>query len=148
MGEVQTDQEILELAIAREQQAHDLYILLAEQLDNMEVSAVFEDLGREELEHRAKLEFEYIKTGRVLPDIQPTKLSVEAVFGDSGEQIDYGDILRFAIDKEEVSFRLYVTLIAQVQDHASKETLLALAEEEVKHKLRFETEYENLLEQG
>ncbi len=33
-------------------------------------------------------------------------------------------------------------------DEESKEVLLALAEEEVKHKLRFETEYDTLMKKG
>jgi len=148
MGEVQTDQEILELAIAREQQAHDLFMSLAEQVDGIEIAAIFEDLAREELEHKAKLELEYMKTGRVLPKIQPAKLSLEVIFNDKSVQMTYKDILQFGIDKEEASFRLYVALAAQAHDQVSKETLLAIAQEEVKHKLRFETEYDKLLGQS
>jgi len=39
-----------------------------------------------------------------------------------------------------------VNLLPGVEDEQSRELLLALAEEEVKHKLRFQTEYELLLE--
>jgi len=38
-----------------------------------------------------------------------------------------------------------LTGIASVQDEESREVLLVIAEEEVKHKLRFETEYDLLL---
>ena len=47
-------------------------------------------------------------------------------------------------EKEEAAFRTYVHLVANVHDEESREVLLALAEEEVKHKLRFETEYNEL----
>ncbi|MGD9109771.1 MAG: ferritin family protein [Phycisphaerales bacterium] len=148
MEEVQTDQEILELAIAREQQAYDLFMSMAEQVDNVEIAAILENLAHEELEHKSKLELEYMKTGRVLPDTQPAKFSIEVVSNDKNIQMSYEDILQFGMDKEEASFRLYVALAAQTRDQASKEIFLALAQEEVKHKLWFETEYDKLLERS
>jgi rubrerythrin len=59
--------------------------------------------------------------------------------------MDYKDMLLLGIEKEEASFRTYVNLLANVDDEESREVLLAIAEEEVKHKLRFETEYDLLL---
>jgi rubrerythrin len=52
------------------------------------------------------------------------------------------------MEKEESSFRIYVNLAAKACDEESREVLLSLAEEEVKHKLRFENEYELLMEKG
>lgn len=49
------------------------------------------------------------------------------------------------MEKEEASFRTYVNLVVNARDVQTQELLLALAEEEVKHKLRFETEYDLLL---
>jgi rubrerythrin len=54
-------------------------------------------------------------------------------------------VLLMGMEKEEASFRIFVNMIPNVHDEQSRELLLALAEEEVKHKLRFETEYNNLL---
>ena len=54
-------------------------------------------------------------------------------------------MLLLAIEKEDASFRTYVNLVANAGDEQTQELLLALAEEEVKHKLRFETEYDILL---
>jgi rubrerythrin len=53
-------------------------------------------------------------------------------------------MLLLGIEKEEASFRTYVNLLMSVRDEESREVLLALAEEEVKHKLRFEMEYDML----
>jgi rubrerythrin len=36
-------------------------------------------------------------------------------------------------------------MVAQVKDEQTREVLLGLAQEEIKHKLRFETEYDLLL---
>ena len=62
--------------------------------------------------------------------------------------MDYRDILVRAMEKEKISFRLYVDLAAVVEDGECREVLIALAEEEARHKLRFEIEYDNLTAGG
>ena len=145
------DDEILEFAIAREVEAYNFFMALAERVQNPEIASVFEDLAKEELEHKAKLELELIKTGKTLPRTE--KVTVpdhEYIVSnvDAPLDMDYKDVLMLGIEKEEASFRTYVNLIPNVQDEESREVLLALAEEEVKHKLRFETEYDLLLKKG
>ena len=44
--------------------------------------------------------------------------------------------------------RTYINLLPTTRDQQSRETLLAIAEEEVKHKNRFEIEYESLLKKA
>jgi rubrerythrin len=148
MTEVNPDDEILEFAIAREIEANNFYMALAERVAKPEMRKIFEDLAQEELEHKAKLELEVMKTGKVLP--VPEKAAIpEHDYIVSDDQslldMDYKDILMLGMEKEEASFRTYVNLVAQSKDVESGELLLALAEEEVKHKLRFETEYDLLL---
>jgi len=60
--------------------------------------------------------------------------------------MDERDIFTLGIEKEDASFRLYVNLIALAKDLDSKEILMALAEEELRHKIRFETELDKLSE--
>jgi rubrerythrin len=57
-------------------------------------------------------------------------------------------LLQMAIEKEKAAFRLYADLAGKVDDENSRETLLTMAEEEVKHKMRFEHEYDVLLKNG
>jgi len=54
------------------------------------------------------------------------------------------DALVVAISKEELAFRFYVEQAGKVSEKGSKEVLLALAQEEARHKLRFEQELELL----
>ena len=135
------DYEIFEIAIARETDANRFYLALAQKSENPHAKKIFEELAAEELEHKAKLELEIMKSGRVvgtqeiphglqdgLPDYPPLDPNA-----------DYRDILHMGIQKEDMAFRFYSELAAIVTDYDSKETLLALAEEEVKHKLRFQT---------
>jgi rubrerythrin len=140
------DDEILELAVAREVDANRFYLTLAARTQNPRARKIFVELADEELEHKAKLELEIMKTGRVVnthktpvglrydqPDYTPPDI-----------EIDYKEILLMGIQKEEASFRLYVDLAGMTTDHDSKETLLALAQEEAGHKLRFQTIFDYL----
>ena len=150
MAEFNSDEEILELAIAREEDANQFYIVLAAQAKNDEMRKVFEDLAEEELEHKAKLELEVIKTGRVVTATEKPELETKGDTESVGPEVDmdYKDMLIMAMQKEEASFRLYVDLAGRVINENTHDTLLALAEEEVKHKLRFETEYDLLLKKS
>lgn len=151
MAEFETVEEILELAVAREEDAHIFLMALAARMVNPEMRKVFEELAAEELEHKARLELEIIKTGRVVTDSKK-KLYFDTndYAEDVGSEIDmdYKDVLTMAMQKEESSFRLYVDLASRVTNEDTYETLLALAEEEVRHKMRFEMEYDNILKTG
>jgi rubrerythrin len=147
MKDIETDDEILEFAITREQQANEFFLALAEVVKSKEMRRVFEELAEEELEHKAKLELEAIKKGVVVNTVEKggTFDISDYVISDEPElDMDYRDMLLLGVEKEDASFRLYVDLIPHAKDKDSKETLLALAQEEVKHKLRFEMELENL----
>ncbi len=151
MAEVGADNEILEFAIAREMEAYQLYMTLAERAGNPEMRKVFEDLAKEELDHKEKLELEIMKTGQTVPATPKADIPEhEYIISDNQLQLDmnYKDMLLLGIKKEEASFRTYIDLIPQVRDKESREVLLALAEEEVKHKLRFEIEYDLSLKKG
>ena len=149
MGKVKSDAEILEFAIFRENEAHNFFMALAGRVKEPQMRQVFEDLAAEELEHKEKLELEIIKTGKAIStEQQPPRPASEYIISNDPSQldIDYKDALLLGMEKEEASFRTYVNLIPSVHDDQSREVLLALAEEEVKHKLRFETEYNMLIQ--
>ncbi|MHC4541101.1 MAG: ferritin family protein, partial [Planctomycetota bacterium] len=55
--------------------------------------------------------------------------------------MDYTEALAVAIEKEKRSFRLYACLSGQVEEKQLRETLLSLAEEEVRHLTRLESLY-------
>jgi rubrerythrin len=147
MVEFESDEEILQLAISREEDANVFLLTMAGRMKNPEMRKVFEDLADEELEHKARLELEIIKSGRVLTATERLELEDNGDTKTAGTEIDmdYKDMLILTMQKEEASFRLYVDLAARVTSKDAYETFLALAEEEVKHKLRFEVEYDNLL---
>ena len=149
MAEYESDNEILEFAISREIEAFQFYTALAERMEKPQMRKVFEELAKEELEHKANLELEIIKTGQTVStgsqDLNADDYHIEGEF-----QFDIGmqQLFQMSIEKEKAAFELYVDLAGKVRDENSRETLLALAEEEVKHKMRFEYEYDMLLKNG
>jgi rubrerythrin len=143
MAELHSIDEILEFAIAREVEAYELYMYIAQRAETLVMRKVCEELAQEELEHKAKLELEVMKTGKVVSEAGQPVLNISDYISEPGNPIDmnYKELLVFAIKKEETSVRLYSDLANIVGDEESREVLLALADEENQHRLRFELEY-------
>ena len=143
MADLSSIEEILEFAIAREVEAYELYMYIAQRAETLVMRKVCEELAKEELEHKGKLEFEMMKTGKVVSESRQAVLNISAYTGEPGNPIDmnYKELLVFAIKKEETSTRLYSDLANAVGDEESREVLSALADEENQHRLRFELEY-------
>jgi len=149
MAKANPDVEVLEFAVAREVEAYNFFMALASRVTNPGTRRAFEEFAKEELEHKAKLELEIMKIGKsvlVVEEESPESKEEFMVSADGPPlDMDYKDILKLGMEKEEASFRTYVNLLGNVDNEESREVLLAIAEEEVKHKLRFELEYNMLL---
>lgn len=140
--------EILEMAINDELRAANLYADLAKRSRNKEIQKVFEQFSMEELGHKSKLE--RMKTGEkvVMSDeqVQDLKIGDYLVEVDtSRDDLSYQDALIIAMKEEKAAFRLYSDLAARTDDATAKEMFLMLAQEEARHKLRFEIEYDEYI---
>jgi rubrerythrin len=148
MENLETDTEILEFAIAREADAYNLFSTLAEHVNNRAVRSLLEELAKEELEHKERLELELVKRGMVVKDYgQVPPADGDSVIVSESDQVaamSLADILHWAARKERFSYRLYVDLAAMTKDASSRDTLIDIAAEEVKHQARFEKEYDEL----
>ena len=137
--------DILDYAIAREQEAHDFYVDLARRVAAMRET--FSGFAREELGHKAKLQA--MKQGRRLQPsdtrVLDLKIADYVVDVEPREDLDYQDALILAMKREKAAFRLYSDLAAATTDKELKDSLLVLAQEEAKHKLRFEIEYDTVI---
>ena len=143
MSKTGADPELLEFAIAREIEANQFFLALAKRVEDPGIRKGFEGLAEEELEHKAKLELEVIKTGRTTSAVNPNLIPEHEYIiskDDSLLDMDYKDMLMLGMEKEEAAFRLYVNLVPNAYDSQSREVLLSLAQEEVRHKLRFQME--------
>ena len=148
MSDLSNVDEILDFAIGEEQAAHDFYMNLATKLNKPGLGQIFEGFAKEELGHKAKLES--VKAGKKLMEskakvadlkIADYLIEVEASEGD----LDYQQALIIAMKKEKAAFRLYSDLASKTDDAGIKTLLLGLAQEEAKHKLRFEVEYDDFV---
>lgn len=139
--------EILDFAIQREQEAHDFYMDLAKKLDRPGMKEIFTQYAGEELGHKRKLEG--VKSGkRLLPakdKVLNLKIAEYTVDVNPNDELDYQKALILAMKREKASFKLYSDLAASVADADLKQTFFALAQEEAKHKLRFEVEYDDVI---
>ncbi len=144
--------EALDFAISNEECAATFYTRLAAKMDRPAMRKVFEEFAAEELGHKAKLV--KVKEGKLLLSAEKkvTDLRIGDYLDDAGEitgDIDYQQALTLAMKREKAAFKLYSNLAASTDDSGLKGTFLALAQEEAKHKLRFEIEYdENILSEN
>jgi len=139
-----TIEKILEFAIAKEEEAHAFYMDLARRMDKAHLKAIFEDFAREELGHKQKLMG--VKSGRLpLPSIdkvQDLKIGDHLVEVTLSKDSTFQDALVVAMKAEKAAFRLYTELAEAADKPETKDLFSSLAQEEARHKLRFEIEYD------
>jgi len=144
MSKLDSVDSILDFAIDKEQEASDFYTGLAARMDRPAMKDVFLGFAKEEQGHKAKLRA--IRADKTLMGgeqrVLDLKLSDYLVAVEPTGKMEYADALVVAMKLEKAAFRLYSDLAATTDDADLKATLLALAQEEAKHKLRFEVEYD------
>ena len=142
--ELGSTEEILDFAIRKEEEAAQLYTDLAAGMDRPYMKKTFEGFAREELGHKAKLVS--VKEGKklVLSDekVQDLKIGDHLVDIKPSAELDYQQALILAMKEEKAAYKLYSDLAEATDDSSLKDLFLALAQEEAKHKLRFEVEYD------
>jgi rubrerythrin len=140
-------EEILDFAIEKEQDAADFYRSLAAKMDREHMKKVFEGFSREEMGHKSKLEA--VKEGRLLMTAQKKvtdlKIGDNLVEVDMSGDLSYQEALILAMKAEKAAFKLYSDLASATDNADLKELLMSLAQEEAKHKLRFEVEYDDVI---
>ena len=137
---------VLNYAIEKEIEANQFYVDMAKQMKNPAMREVFEAFAKEELGHKAKLQA--IKQGKEIPpskNITDLKIADYTVDVEPSADMSYQDALILAMKKEKAAYRLYLDLAGQVENEDQKALFLSLAQEEAKHKLRFEIEYDDVM---
>jgi len=136
--------DLLDFAIDREADAVAFYTTLAARPGNPTMRSVFDGFAREEKGHEAKLQ-KIKKSGSLKPSskkVLDLKIADYLVDVEPTPDIDYQSALIVAMKRERASHNLYTDLAAATEEQDVRELMLALAQEEAKHKLRFETEYD------
>jgi rubrerythrin len=146
MTQFKSVDEILDFAIKNEEEAADFYTDLATKVDWVGMKDVFEEFAAEEKKHKAKLL--EIKAGKRMVNAEQKvldlKMSDYLVDVEPTPQMDYQSALILAMKKEKSAYKLYNNLAGLV-DGDLQALFLSLAQEEAKHKLRFEVEYDDFI---
>jgi rubrerythrin len=144
MKEFTNINDILDFAIAREQDAVDFYNRLAGNARNNDMRQIFEQFAREEMGHKARLT-KFKEEGIIsLPKekVADLKIADYTVLDPERDDMTYEQALVLAMKSEKAAFKLYLTLSEKVDKTEHKELFKQLAQEESRHKLRFELEYD------
>jgi rubrerythrin len=142
--------EVLNFAIGEEQAAVKFYTTLAAQTPSAEMRAVLEEFAEEERKHEARLKQMKDQGIRPVssPNVPDLKIADFLVEIKPGPELSYRELLMLAMQKELAAVRMYTALVEQVADAGLQQVFRQLAQEETKHKLKFETEYDNVMVEG
>jgi rubrerythrin len=138
--------QILDFAIEKEEEAAQFYNDLAAKMGQQHVGEVFRSFAQEELGHKEKLLA--VKKGDM--SLLDQRRVADLGIGDSiveialSPDLEYKQALIIAMKAEKAAFRLYHDLASTTDDPNLKGVLLTLAQEEARHKLRFEIEYDDV----
>lgn len=138
---------ILDFAINEEQMAVDFYSELADASKTDDMRKVFMEFAEEEIKHKQRLlkikEEGFYKLEK--EQITDLKISDFVVNVKPTPGMTYEDALILAMKKEKAAFKLYSALADRAPNAQLKDVFTGLAQEESKHKLRFEIEYDEFV---
>ena len=142
---------VLRTAIQREIDAYTLYSSAAANVDDPQARDMLNDLAAQEVGHRKRLEgLLEGKVFRVLSkrqqqqveDLKITDYLVEVPLNDDS---DLQDVLIVAGKREDASHNLYASLAQVAEDDETQKLFEFLANEELTHKRRVETLYDQII---
>ena len=145
MGDWNTVDDVLEYAIEREQEAADFYTGLADNAEHQHMRQIFAGFAREEEGHRNRLQSIKAKGmfGKPRKPVTDLKIGDYLVADQPSDHTNYQDALILAMKKEKAAYRLYSDLADLAEDEGTRNVFQRLAQDEAKHKLRFEVEYDD-----
>jgi rubrerythrin len=139
-----TVDEVLDYAIGQEEEASAFYASLAERAEKAGMKDILLDFSAEEQRHKERLLA--VKQGehRLTPEqkVVDLKISDYLVEVEAAEDISYQDALIVAMKRERAAYRLYSDMADKVDEDELRQVFVGLAKEEAKHKLFFESEYD------
>lgn len=143
--------EILRFSISKEEASIQFYQDLLQQVEGPATKSLFELMIRKEQEHVMSLQLEIEKLGLTVDTTgksrlhSPFRWEEQLEVEEQIQTLSFVDALLLAIQKERAAFRLYAKLLATVNNEDLSDVLLQLAEEEMRHVLQLEREYEAIM---
>ncbi|MCK5774634.1 MAG: ferritin family protein, partial [Bacteroidales bacterium] len=147
MKEFSSINDILDFAINSEQKAVDFYVSLSQRFNDKVLKEAFVEFAKEEMGHKARLT-QIKETGLYemkKEDVQDLKIADYVIRTEPTNDMSYEDALRLAMKREKAAYRLYLALAERAPNDGMKNLFNGLAQEEAKHKLRFEIEYDDYI---
>lgn len=138
-------EEAIDFAISREVEAQDFYNKFMNFVEDPKIANILSDLLGEEVRHEIKLY--KVKSGKdnFKDDLAGSLDIVDyAPDAEPDAKMTYKDLLIVAMKKEETSRILYLKLASVAADKDVQKFFIGLSNEEARHKLRFELEYDLL----
>ncbi len=141
--------EILEFAIARENEAVQFYSSLAGEASRPALKETFEKFAKEEEKHAALLSD--IAGNKDKIDSYEFKPVADLKISDYMDETEYEkdmpmpEILKIAMKREEKAVKLYSSLADKTDNEDARKVFMILVQEESKHKLALETMYDDFL---
>ena len=141
-----TVEEALKYAIQEEIKAYNLYTNTSKRVKIDSTRLMLTELAKEEDSHRKLLEKviidgDYEMLGKKIPE-KGRGISDFIVASNLSENATPQEVLIFAMKEEDKAFKLY-SYLKNIHKETNAEKLFEkLAEEEKRHKIRFEEEYE------
>ncbi len=141
--------DILDFAIKNEEEAYKFYLALAEKT-KPSLKSTFEDFAREELKHKEMIL--KVKAGGELKPIEDKIMDLKILESlkredkiENYSDLEYEDALKIAMKREKETFLFYTKLADKMENDNLRNLFLRLAQEEAKHKLRFEIAYDEYI---
>ncbi len=147
MKDFKTIDDILDFAIKNEQQAANFYLKLSEESKDKSMKESFASFAREEQAHEARLikikeEGTYEAPQETIMDLKIADYLAPPVTSDT---MSYQEALVLAMKREKAAFKLYTKLSEMAPNKGLKTVFKNLANDEAKHKLKFELEYDDMI---
>ena len=145
--------DVLDFALSKEMASVQFYRDISSRIQQSSTRALFDVLLKNESEHVETIRLEIEKLGYTVdsnvaeePSGYQWKEQLETE--DSVGEMSFAEALMLAIQKERAAFRLYTQLLGQNQSPEYEQILLELAEEEMRHVLQLEREYQSIMRPG
>jgi rubrerythrin len=146
-------EQILKQAIRFEEDAYEFYTGAIEVVERPHIREVLSDMAREEVKHKERLQALLDgDTARIISvrkqrQIEDLKLAEYLVPGQLDEGAGLQDVLIVAMHREKSSHEFYTTMAGIADDAAAKSLFDFLAQEELVHKNKVETLYDEVVYQ-
>ena len=146
MKDFDSIEDVFDFAINNEQAAADFYENLAANSKDTTIKEYFLQFAKEEKAHKSRLV--KIKEGGVYSlksgEVMDLKIADYMLPTKVSDNMSYQDALILAMKREKSAYKLYMKLSEKAPTLELEILFKDLAIEEAKHKLTFETEYDDM----